>query len=253
MKCKTTKRALFFDIDGTLVHRHRVSDRTIKMLLKARNAGHYLFINTGRSRGFLPDYLLSKIVWDGYVCGGGYVEYAGKVLMDERLERSLVDKLCRFAESTGLRIILEGTERCYTLNGQIKDFVLLSSADAVAAHFDELKITKVTFMNVLSDSQVALFGDDLNIIRMNNYTEAYKKGYSKANGMAILMKELGLSREDIVAFGDSPNDKEMLAAAGTRVVMRQAPHEIKKLASIVTRSPHSGVAEGIRRLKLYRK
>jgi hydroxymethylpyrimidine pyrophosphatase-like HAD family hydrolase len=105
----------------------------------------------------------------------------------------------------------------------------------------------------LTDEQVAIFDEDLNIIRMHNYTEAYKKGYSKANGIAILADVLQLSKESIVAFGDSRNDTEMFLSAGTRVVMRQAPNDIKALASIVTRSRYSGVAEGIRRLRLHHR
>lgn len=253
MRAPCKKLALFFDIDGTLTHRGHVTSRTVRMLARARKAGHYMLINTGRSRGFLPDYLLEKTVWDGYICGGGYVEYRGKVLLDERLDRSLVERLARFAESTGTGLILEGTERCYVLNGQRRNFVPLSSAEEVTARFEELKTTKVTFRKVLSDEEMALFADDLNIIRMRNYTEAYKKGYSKANGVSILTEALGLSKEDTVAFGDSMNDKDMFLSAGVRVVMRQAPEEIKKLAHLVTRSPLSGVAEGIRRLRLHRK
>ena len=78
-----TRKALFFDIDGTLL-----TDGT-KMLpkseeeavKKAREAGHMVFINTGRSRILMQE-LEGRIEVDGYLCGcGTLIEVQGRKLM----------------------------------------------------------------------------------------------------------------------------------------------------------------------------
>lgn len=242
------KLLMFFDIDGTLVHHHKVSRRTVRMLSNARKAGHLLFINTGRSRGFLPGYLLEKTIWDGYVCGGGYAEFHGKVLMDERLGKELVERICRFSEQNSIKLILEGIDNCYTLGFRKGKFVRFMTANEAVSRYAEMKVTKVTFLYKLTNEQKLLFESDLNIIQMPTYTEAYKKGFSKANGMRLIANELGIPKQNIAAFGDSKNDTEMLLEAGIRVVMRQAPPSIKSLATIVTRRRRSGVAEGLKKI-----
>ncbi|HET7627361.1 MAG TPA: Cof-type HAD-IIB family hydrolase [Bacillales bacterium] len=59
---------------------------------------------------------------------------------------------------------------------------------------------------------------------------------SKANGLAMLAEALGIQDHEIVAVGDSWNDKEMIAAAGLGVAMKNAPREVKNIADWVTRS-----------------
>ena len=77
------KKALFFDIDGTLLTDGtkilpKSAEEAIK---KARVAGHMVFINTGRSRCLMQE-LEGRLEVDGYLCGcGTLVEVNGKKLM----------------------------------------------------------------------------------------------------------------------------------------------------------------------------
>ena len=58
-------------------------------------------------------------------------------------------------------------------------------------------------------------------------------GASKATGLAILAKELGVSMDETMAFGDHMNDLEMIGAAGCGVAMANAIPEVKAVASRV--------------------
>lgn len=66
----TNARAIFLDIDGTLIpfgaETPCEQDRTA--LLRARAAGHKVLINTGRSSGFLPPVLRTADYLDGASC-----------------------------------------------------------------------------------------------------------------------------------------------------------------------------------------
>ena len=62
------------------------------------------------------------------------------------------------------------------------------------------------------------------------------EGVSKASGLAEVVAELGVAREDVLAIGDGRNDIEMLEWAGRGVAMGQAPEEVKAIADDVAPS-----------------
>ena len=59
---------------------------------------------------------------------------------------------------------------------------------------------------------------------------------------------LGLGLDEIMALGDSDNDREMLQTAGVSVAMGNAGAALKRLARYVTEdNEHDGVARAIYR------
>jgi hydroxymethylpyrimidine pyrophosphatase-like HAD family hydrolase len=62
-------------------------------------------------------------------------------------------------------------------------------------------------------------------------------------------ERLGIPRENTVAFGDSPNDSDMIAYAGFGVVMGDGDPSVQALADYVTLPlSQCGVAHGLSRL-----
>ena len=58
-----------------------------------------------------------------------------------------------------------------------------------------------------------------------------------------MAKRKGISADEILAFGDSYNDIDMLQYAGMGVAMANAPEDIKKAADFVTgTNTENGVA-----------
>ena len=55
-------------------------------------------------------------------------------------------------------------------------------------------------------------------------------GVTKATTLARVAAEMGLGPEDVVAFGDMPNDLPMLAWAGTSYAMANAHDSVRDLA-----------------------
>lgn len=58
-------------------------------------------------------------------------------------------------------------------------------------------------------------------------------GVDKAHGLAIVCRELGIDRRDVLAIGDGRNDIEMLQWAGRGVAMGDSPEEVKVAADAV--------------------
>lgn len=63
--------------------------------------------------------------------------------------------------------------------------------------------------------------------------EISAKGVTKARALASLAAELGVAAEDVVAFGDMPNDLEMLSWAGTSYAMANAHPSVRAAAALV--------------------
>ena len=59
-------------------------------------------------------------------------------------------------------------------------------------------------------------------------------GVTKASTLELLCAELGVGSEDVVAFGDMPNDVAMLQWAGTAYAMGNAHPALKEVADEVT-------------------
>lgn len=76
-------------------------------------------------------------------------------------------------------------------------------------------------------------------------------GVSKGRGLMALAQRLGLAPEQVMAMGDSGNDRTMIELAGLGVAMGNATEEIKAVADVITEdNNHDGVARAIEKYVL---
>lgn len=76
------------------------------------------------------------------------------------------------------------------------------------------------------------------------------KKINKGRGLEKIADMMGLDTLDFVAFGDSPNDIEMLEASGFGVAVGNAHPDLKKVADMVTEGEHgAGVEEALREIR----
>lgn len=93
-----------------------------------------------------------------------------------------------------------------------------------------------------SDAMVALLepvvghAADLTFSHSGGLVELSPPGVTKATGLAEVAQRLGVAQADVVAFGDMPNDLEMLRWAGHGVAMGNAHPALKEVADEVTAS-----------------
>ncbi|WP_294561156.1 HAD family hydrolase [uncultured Traorella sp.] len=82
--------------------------------------------------------------------------------------------------------------------------------------------------------------------------EITPKNISKGQTLRRYMEEAGLSKDEVIAFGDGENDVDMFKAAGISVAMDNAEERIKKEATYVTcANTQSGVAKALYRFVLH--
>lgn len=87
------------------------------------------------------------------------------------------------------------------------------------------------------------------VVMHHDSVEITAKGISKAGGLWELGKIAGFAPENIIAFGDSGNDEQMLSLAGYAVAMDNGEECVKKLADkIAPDVKEDGVATVLKEL-----
>jgi Cof subfamily protein (haloacid dehalogenase superfamily) len=88
------------------------------------------------------------------------------------------------------------------------------------------------------DAYRARFDGEGDLIQSeHNYLEILPSGVNKGVALEELAEYLGLSLDEIVCFGDNPNDLEMIRTAGLGVAMDNAHEELKANADLIA-PPH---------------
>jgi hypothetical protein len=77
---------------------------------------------------------------------------------------------------------------------------------------------------------------DITYSTNNGLVEVVPLGVSKATGVEEVAGPLGISSDEVVAFGDMPNDIPMLLWAGRGVAMGNAHPDVLAVADEVTAS-----------------
>jgi len=110
-----SRKALFFDIDGTLLDTvsRTVPESANRAIAIARECGHLVFVNTGRSNSELRE-IKTMVDPDGWLCGcGTYLEIGGEVVYHRIMPPEQAERICEEAAAADMDCFLEGSEHCY--------------------------------------------------------------------------------------------------------------------------------------------
>ncbi|MBE8471561.1 Cof-type HAD-IIB family hydrolase [Streptomyces justiciae] len=249
-------RLIATDLDGTLLRDDKsVSPRTVAALAAAEEAGIEVFFVTGRPARWM-NVVSDHVHGHGLaICGNGaaVVDLHGGpgahrfVKVRELARENALDavRLLRDA-APGTVYAVEQTygfhqEPDYPkLHMEIPDELQpaekLLAADGPGAGEPVLKI--LAFHPTLDpDAFLTLarlaIGDIANVTRSSPSAllEISGPGVSKASTLALCCAERGISHEEVVAFGDMPNDVEMLTWAGRSYAMGNAHPDVLAAAS----------------------
>lgn len=260
------RKALFFDIDGTLL-----TDKTKELpksaseaLKKARDAGHLVFINSGRTRCLMKE-IEDNIPVDGYLCGcGTYIEIGGRVVLHQMISAGRRFEIQKLILKYNLDGILEGPEGCFVQAGQsrmkqiehVKSVVDLSGA-LFSADWTKEPAVFDKFC-VLADDKSDITGflktlePDLSAIdRGHGLYECVPAGFNKATAMKYILEYFRIPWEESYAFGDSMNDLAMIKYACNSVIMGSHDKALEEFASFITKDVEDdGIAYAFEKLNI---
>ena len=246
------RKAVFLDIDGTLMEHGRVSERVMDAIRRARAEGHLFFVCTGRSKGFLPQMLKEADYLDGFVMACGmHCEIGGEILYRRRVPRDILLQVAEYFGRNGRECLFDGETKMLSLNGGRSGCVNFNSIDKLAAEFEAEPISKITVPGEHHEEDGAFFSKWFKVYNMDGWSDVVLRGVSKATGMMRMISQFGVSREDCIGVGDGTNDLPMLNYAGLGVAMGNAPLSVKMAAEAVTDTcENDGVAVMIERFVL---
>ncbi len=251
-------RLVVCDMDGTLLDvDSRVSPRNAAALRRAAEAGALVVIATGR-----PVVWLGPVIEAGFtgtaVCMNGAVTY--DIAADDIVASAplLPSAMLAFVESLEQRVeVALAVER---LGTSARDFWAEDSyahpwvvgghrsADRAALLANPVGKLLVRgagdsrSLAVAARASAAQAGvqDQLSITYSTDdgLIEVAAAGVNKGYALARLAAQWGIDAADTVAFGDMPNDLEMLSWAGHGVAMGNAHPDVTAVASEI--APHHG-------------
>lgn len=241
------KKAVFFDLDGTLWDEHsHIPDSAKKAIRLMHENGISLFVCTGRCGAYITNQDLLALPFDGMIAGcGTHITYNNEDIVYKSLPTTHVKKIVDVFAKYDIPLILEGRTHYY-----------LEESDAPRLPFyhalrhdigDNILSTKESEMNweiskfaafacnEHTSSAVAELSDICDICIHNGIMiEGVPKGFNKAAAIKQVCEKLGI--EDTYAFGDSPNDAEMLRSVGHGIAMGNGMPEAKAAAEYITSS-----------------
>ena len=264
-------KAVFFDIDGTLVNDRKSVLKSTKEAIKiVKEQGVLVGVATGRGPFFVKD-LMDDLDLDFAVTyNGQYIFNKDRVLFASPIDKGSLRQIISYAKANQKEIAM-GT-RQDVVGSRIMSFGL-SPLSQLVSRFVPKFLTRTisnSFNRMVSkavpqkeedlldlinqpvyqvlmlmtpeeSNQAATELDHLKFTRSNPFAaDIINQGNSKLEGIRRVGKEYGFDLNQVMAFGDSDNDLEMLAGVGMSVAMGNGSSSVKEVAKHITTSNQEG-------------
>ena len=277
------KKIIFLDVDGTLIdYRTIMPESAGKAVDLARANGHLVYICTGCSKAEIRQRKLCEL--DGMIGGNGaYVEDHGEVVMHKGLSKEEVKHIVDWCNERHLGFYLEANSGMYCNDYMLEQGpeTMVKYGQGKGASLDKAEASALAFVNQFIHLPAEeLYRDDINKVSFilssyQDHLDSKKEfpdliantwggkdeqalfgdlspaGITKKNAIDVLLKHLGRSVEDTIAFGDAKIDISMFELCNYSVAMGNAGPETKQAADYVTTDvDDDGIWNAFRYLKL---
>ncbi len=263
-------KLIALDQDGTLLDdKGIVSRRNIQAVQTAVSQGIQVIIATGKTyASAVPVMAKLGIQAPGVFTQGLVVCNAdGSVRHERALDKKTAVQLIQFAKDhnlpqcayCGSHILAPYPHKYQRLLHEKYHEPPLEIAGPLLDIIDEIHINKLMISDEMTNDETrrqlkALVGDQATVTQaVPEFIEVLPLGASKGYGVQLLLDDLGILPQEILAIGDGENDVEMLQMAGIGVAMGNGVTAVKTIADYITSdNNHSGVAEAIEKFALQR-
>ena len=250
-------KLIAMDLDGTLNNdEKRITKKTWDALMAAQEKGIRLALASARpSPGLFKERDILHLQAHGGILmsynGGRIVDAAtGKTLFETAMDLRQTKDVLRFLETLPVTPILDDGKQfyvtdktAYKVDYECKNNHMVCSEVGNLADYLSFAPIKI-LMSVQPEElpavqkQIAAYlPEELTVVQTAPfYLEVIPKQINKGQGVRDICNVLGISTEQVIAFGDAANDIPMLEAAGMGVAMGNAAQAVKDAADSVTLS-----------------
>lgn len=248
------------DLDGTLMSADHltITDYTLSTLKKAHDKGVKIAIATGRPLA-LVDSVLEQLTFCDYViyANGACVfdKKANKLICENLIPNDKAKKLIEYflKQKVFFEVYVDGRsqyqfgcEKYFTDTEFPSDFIneVIESMDGhsdLLAFLGDRKIEKITLYCV-KENDLPIFKAEMEQSELSVTSsfeanlEATDKTADKGTAVSQLCTQLGITANEVIAFGDAGNDTPMLEFAAFSFAMENATQQCKKSAKFITKS-----------------
>lgn len=261
-------KLIALDMDDTLMTSENViSDRTREALIQAQASGVKVMLASGRPTSGMTKAAkeLELDKRESFILSfNGAVLTQMKdmtVVKEKPLSKSQFDTVYDYCKKHGFfiltyiddTIVYEGHHPYMNVEHELtglpmkevqnlKDYVQGNVPKAMAVDFEE----RIAAADRELDGRL---NDDIHATTSKPFfLEFMAMGVSKGVALNAFAESQGIQPHEVMAFGDSDNDKDMLEFAGLGVAMGNAKDSIKQIADVVTGDHnHDGIADIIDR------
>lgn len=241
-------RLIASDMDGTLLDEHsEVPPETYDLILALREKGVHFVASSGRRFDRLCQFFAPVRDKMDFVAANGAQVYVDGELVDREVFSHL--GIRRLAKTVGkfesLHMALFDDEKSFLLDDEDK-FVREIDKDLPNAERiwylpgPDVSILKISIYcedGHVMDYAYALsreLGDEFLFAPSGtHWIDALQRGVNKATGIEQVMAHHGITRDEVMAFGDSMNDYEIIRFVGTGCAMANGRPALKAVANRV--------------------
>lgn len=239
---KTNIKAVFFDVDGTLLS-HKdggVPESTKEALHLLKEQGIKVAVATGRHTIELEALPIHDLEFDGYVVLNGQLclDGEGNTIYDEPICKEGADTILKIFKQREIPVSMVEKDRIYV--NFVNDLLrrrqreILSPVPEVA-EYQGGKVYQCCMY--VEETQMREIEKELRFCRATQWNDAaydiIAEDAGKRKGIEAFLKHYGISPKEIMAFGDGENDIDMLLYAQIGVAMGNANDKVKEAADHV--------------------
>lgn len=259
MDKKQLKGIVFFDLDGTLLNNDSKIDSNVKKSIDQLVKNSILpVISTGRSPQEIETIIHSSGIKTVITLNGSLIKNNQVIVYQKNIPENLKSSLMNFINSRKEAVSMFNNDYKYR-NSFLTNEIILSHKE-----IDEpLPEENSTFYIKNNVNMFVIYtssdGDEyknkfseLSFYKTGTYSlDCIVKTESKKEGIKHLISSLNLHDIPTYAFGDGPNDIEMLKYVDHPVVMKNASPNIYKFGEFITDSNiDDGITKGLQHFNL---
>lgn len=232
-------KAIFFDIDGTIISddgKNYIPQSTKDTITQLRKNGCMTFINTGRVYCNVNP-VIKELGFDGYLCGcGTNIVLNGKDIFYREPNKKRCIEIAQFLHGLGFEVLYEHKEGVFfdfstatdgcSLNW--KKFFESENKDVTRdiTHKDFIFDKFIIWLSPNDRRQevIDFLQNDYELIlrceRTGEFFEVVPKGFSKATAIQIIAEKFNIKDNDLYAIGDGENDLSMFRAVKNSIAIK---------------------------------